>query len=130
MLFAVHDNRYLYARPPLVETICQLRFPTILSIGAKEPAEFQEAIRADFPRYAVRSEYPAPRLTGVGTPNPSLQQQTPVTNYNFISQDGKWKINLTHSFIALSTIKYRQWEEFAQRLDRILAQFIRADRPG
>lgn len=86
-----------------MEAICQLRFPTILSIGAKEPAEFQEAIRAEYPRYAARSEYPMPKLTGVGTPSPSVQPQPPVTNYNFISQDGKWKINLTNNFIALST---------------------------
>lgn len=130
MLFASSDNRYLYARSPLVEVICQLRFPTILSIGAKEPAEFQDAIRVEYPRYAVRQEYPMPKLTGTGTPNPSVQPQPPVTNYNFISQDGKWKINLTRSFIALSTVGYTQWEDFAQRLDFILAQFIRVYQPA
>ena len=52
MLFAPYE-RYQYARAPLVEVICQLRFPTILSIGAKEPAEFQEAIRKDFPQYGA-----------------------------------------------------------------------------
>ena len=130
MLFATNDDRYLYAKSPLVEVICQLRFPTILAIGAKEPAEFQEAIRSDYPRYAVRSEYPVPKLTGVGTPNASLQQQPPVTNYTFISEDGKWKVNLTNSFIALSTVGYRQWEDFAHRLDLLLAQFIRIYQPA
>lgn len=130
MLFAANNNRYLYTRAPLAEVICQLRFPTILSIGAKEPAEFQDAIRGEYPRYAARQEHPAPKLTGVGTPNPSLQQQPPVTNYNFISQDGKWKINLTNNFIALSTVGYTRWEEFAQRLDFILAQFIRIYQPS
>lgn len=130
MLFADNDRRYLYARPPLVEAICQLRFPTILSIGAKEPAEFQEAIRAEYPRYAARSEYPMPKLTGVGTPQPFGAAAAPVTNYNFISQDGKWKINLTNNFIALSTIGYRQWEDFAQRLDVVLAHFIRIYQPA
>ncbi len=130
MLFAATDDRYLYARSPLAEVICQLRFPTILSIGAKEPAEFQEAIRSEYPRYAARQEQPAPKLTGVGTPNPSLQQQPPITNYNFISQDGKWKINLTNGFIALSTVGYTQWEDFAKRLDFVLAQFIRIYQPA
>lgn len=130
MLFAANDTRYLYAKPPLVETICQLRFPTILSIGAKEPAEFQEAVRGEYPRYAARSEYPMPKVTGVGTPSPSVQPQPPVTNYNFISQDGKWKINLTNSFIALSTVSYRRWEDFAQRLDLVLAHFIRLYQPA
>lgn len=130
MLFAETDHRYLYARAPLAEVICQLRFPTILSIGAREPAEFQDAIRADYPRYAARQEHPAPKLTGIGTAAPSLQQQPPVTNYNFISQDGKWKINLTNSFIALSTVGYTRWEDFAQRLDFVLAQFIRIYQPA
>lgn len=130
MLFAANDQRYLYARPPLAEVICQLRFPTILSIGAKEPAEFQEAIRGEYPRYAARPEYPIPKLTGVGTANPAVQPQPPITNYNFLSQDGKWKINLTNGFIALSTVGYRQWEDFAQRLDVILAHFIRIYQPA
>ena len=44
MLFAEYQ-RFRYARPQLMEVICQLRFPTILAIGAQEPAAFQEAIR-------------------------------------------------------------------------------------
>lgn len=130
MLFADNDNRYLYTRSPLAEVICQLRFPTILSIGAKEPADFQEAIRSAYPQFAARQEYPLPKLTGAGTANPSVQQQPPVVNYHFLSQDGKWKINLTNSFIALSTVGYRQWEEFAKQLDFVLAQFIRVYQPA
>ena len=130
MLFSATDNRYLYARSPLVEVICQLRFPTILTIGVKEPAEFQEAIRSEYPRYAARQEHPAPKLIGIGTASPSVQPQPPITNYNFISQDGKWKINLTNNFIAVSTVGYTQWEDFAKRLDFILAQFIRIYRPS
>ena len=55
MLFA-DNTRYSYVNSPLIETICQLRFPTILSIGSTEPAQFQEAIRGDFPKYAARQE--------------------------------------------------------------------------
>ena len=47
-------DRCLYEKNQLVEVICQLRFPTILSISAKEPVEFQEAIRADYPQYAKK----------------------------------------------------------------------------
>ena len=73
MLFAPYE-RYQYARAPLVEVICQLRFPTILSIGSQEPAAFQEAIRREFPRYAVRQEQPAPRVVGAGSPAPKLHR--------------------------------------------------------
>ena len=55
MLFS-DNSRYSYVNSPLIEVICQLRFPTILSIGSTEPAQFQEAVRADFPRYVARQE--------------------------------------------------------------------------
>ena len=111
MLFAPYE-RYQYARAPLVEVICQLRFPTILSIGAKEPAEFQEAIRKDFPQYAARQEQLPPKVVKKGNAT-ALEPQKPITNYNFISEDGRWKLNLTQGFIALSTLSYTRWEDFA-----------------
>lgn len=129
MLFS-HYDRYQYAVNPLVEVICQLRFPAILSIGAKEPAEFQEAVRREFPRYAANQEVPAPTVKGAGTPNPTLEQGPTVINYSFVSADGLWKLNLTKNFIALSTLRYQRWEDFAQRLDRPLAAFIQTYQPA
>ena len=128
MLFAPYE-RYQYARAPLVEVICQLRFPTILSIGAKEPAEFQEAIRKDFPQYAARQEQLPPKVVKKGNAT-ALEPQKPITNYNFISADGKWKLNLTKDFIALSTLSYPGWEEFARMLDKPLAAFIQLYKPA
>ena len=128
MLFS-HYDRYQYARSPLVEVICQLRFPTILSIAANTPADFQDAVRQEFPRFTKVQERPAPKLAMVNGA-PKLEQPEPVTNYTFISEDGLWKLNLTQSFIALSTLRYQRWEDFAQRLDRPLAQFIQIYRPA
>lgn len=123
-------DRYQYMANPLLETICQLRFPAILSIGVQEPAAFQEAIRENYPRYVVRQDQPAPRITNVNTPNPVVEAQKPITNYNFISEDGRWKVNLTQGFIALSTVGYTRWEDFAGRLDKLLAEFIKIYRPA
>lgn len=129
MLFASNE-RYTYARNPLVEVICQLRFPTILTINTREPAEFQEAVRGEFPRYAARSEQPAPKLVNAGTPNAKLETPPAVQNYHFVSADGLWKINLTKDFIALSTLRYSDWESFASKLDKPLAQFIQIYKPA
>lgn len=129
MLFSEYQ-RCAYGRSPLIEVICQLRFPIILSIGANAPAAFQEAVRGAFPGYAVRQEQPAPKVTGLGGPNPKVEPQPAVTNYNFISADGGWKINLTQNFIALSTLRYQGWEDFARRLDEPLARFIEIYRPA
>lgn len=120
MLFSTND-RYSYAVSPLVETICQLRFPAILSINAKQPVDFQEALRDDFPRYSEQEEN-IPAQQG-GKPRT-------ITNYNFVSADARWKINLTETFVALSTIGYTDWETFAAKLDRTLEQFIRIYRPS
>ena len=128
MLFAQYD-RYSYARTPLVEVICQLRFPTILAIGAQPPAAFQEAVRRDFPQYAARQEQLPPKLVRKGN-TASLEAQKPITNYTFLSQDNRWKLNLTQDFIALSTVSYQRWEDFAARLDRPLAQFIQIYQPA
>ncbi|NCB63293.1 MAG: TIGR04255 family protein [Clostridia bacterium] len=129
MLFA-EGARYQYTRSPLIEVICQLRFPTILSIGAKDPADFQEAIRHEFPRYAARQELPPPTVSGAGTASPKVEQPPAITNHNFISADGLWKLNLTKDFIALSTLRYTRWEDFAARLDKPLAQFIQFYEPS
>ena len=44
-----NEERMIYAKRQLVEVICQLRFPEILSIDASEPAAFQERIRREYP---------------------------------------------------------------------------------
>lgn len=122
-------ERVQYARPQLIEVICQLRFPTILSISAKEPAEFQEAIRTEFPRYSRNIEKLPPKV--MGQPGSmKLEEQPPVTNYQFLSEDGRWKVNLTNSFIALATPAYTCWEDFAQKLDEVLAHFINVYHPS
>lgn len=128
MLFSEYE-RFQYARSPLVEVICQLRFPTILAIGAQEPAAFQEAVRRDFPQYAARQEQLPPKVVKKGNAT-ALEPQKPITNYHFISEDGRWKINLTQNFIALSTLSYQRWEDFAIRLDQALAQFIQIYQPA
>lgn len=119
-----------FERNQLAEVICQLRFPTILSINSKEPADFQEAIRAMFPRYSVRTEQLPPKLIGAGTPGAKLEPSAPITNHHFISADGKWKINMTKDFIALSTVSYPGWTKFAGQFDRPLAEFIRIYQPA
>ena len=129
MLFSDHPRTH-YRSTPVREVICQLRFPPILTINTTEPADFQEAIRAEFPQYARRQDAAPPRITGLGGPSPKVEQQPPVTNHNFVSEDGQWRLNLTKDFIALSTLRYPGWEEFARHLDMPLAAFIRLYKPA
>ena len=50
-------RRFIYEKNQLVEVICQLRFPAILSIDSETPAAFQEKVRARYPRYAVMTNF-------------------------------------------------------------------------
>lgn len=69
-------------------------------------------------------------MAGFGGPNPQIKQQKPVTNYHFVAADNLWKINLTRNFIALSTLRYTGWEDFAKEMDKPLAEFIRIYKPA
>lgn len=123
------EERCIYGNNQLGEVICQLRFPEILTIGANVPVDFQEAIRSDYPQYSARQETAAPRITG--TPgNLTLQNQPATVNYQFVSADGCWRVNLTSKFISLACTKYTCWEDFAGRLDKPLAAFIRIYQPA
>ena len=45
--------RTIYGKNQIVNVVCQLRFPTILAISARQPDAFQDAVRQEFPRYRL-----------------------------------------------------------------------------
>ena len=123
------ENRCIYRNNQLGDVICQLRFPEILSIGANLPVAFQEAIRDEYPQYSARKESPAPKITG--TPGNLTLENPPATiNYQFVSADGIWRVNLTSRFISLACSRYTCWEDFAGKLDKPLAAFIKIYKPA
>lgn len=127
-MFSKEERRHL-SNHQLGEVICQLRFPEILMIGEKVPAAFQEMIRDEFPQYSVRKDTPAPKITGA--PGNFTLENTPATvNYQFVSADGVWRVNLTSTFISLACNRYNSWEDFAKKLDKPLAAFIQVYKPA
>ena len=112
-------KKFIYEKQQIVEVICQLRFPPILSIETDIPAAFQDKIRERFPRYEVREE-------NLPSPN-GVQKQK---NHSFISADGSYKLSLTKNFVALSTMRYTSWEDFAAWLDEPLGRFISVYKPA
>jgi uncharacterized protein (TIGR04255 family) len=114
-------KRVLYGKNPLDKVVCQLRFPSILRIDAEIPAEFQERVRKHFPNFSEASEWRVeihPELRGELPPEVLRQalQSSGNKNYEFSSEDGLWKANLTRSFVALTTKRYIRWEEFKEKL--------------
>jgi uncharacterized protein (TIGR04255 family) len=104
----------IYKNNPLIEVVCQLRFPCILMINEKQPADFQERIRDEYLLFQVAVEQQQMIKMDIGG---KLEQQTPlimqseiINNYKFSSSAETWHINLTSTFLALSTSRYDRWE--------------------
>jgi uncharacterized protein (TIGR04255 family) len=130
MLFP-ESPRVIYNKNPLVEVICQLRFPRILRIDTDLPTAFQEEIRAAFPNFTQSAAIDLgklppdlARIVGLEKALGSGQQ-----SYEFSSADGTWKVTLTSQFLALVTTKYRRWEEFKERLGLPLQALARTYGP-
>jgi len=124
-------KRIIYKKNPLAEVICQFRFPTILSIDTELPAKFQTAIRKKYPLFKENAEILLrfPNVSSAAeTPLADKIELPPATlnrkNYEFLSADEKWKINLTREFLALSTTDYPRWEEFRAQLEQAFKPFV------
>lgn len=114
-------QRVIYKKSPLDQVICQMRFPSILKIDTEIPAEFQDRIRKEFPNFSETSELKLEIPQTMRGQGPldllrSAQQTLGNKNYEFISEDNLWKVNLTRTFVALTSNKYERWEEFKNRL--------------
>ncbi|MDR1070039.1 MAG: TIGR04255 family protein, partial [Gracilibacteraceae bacterium] len=117
-------QRAIYAKSQLTEVVCQLRFPRILMINEEQPAAFQERIRDDYPLFQVVVEQQQHITVDIGSkeiqPIPRLIQSETTNNYKFSSVDENWRVNLTSTFLALSTSRYDRWENFQEHLKKPL----------
>lgn len=125
-----HEERCIYEQNQLADVICQLRFPTILAIGAREPVDFQEAIRSVFPNYRLRYDQLPPKVTALPGQPAKVEPQKPIANHSFATADGKYQINLSQGFISLTCHSYTAWEDFARMMDKPLASFIEIYQPA
>ena len=113
----IENKRVKYIKSSLAEVIYQLRYPTILNISASDPVAFQERVRAEFPYYRKIVNNNEIEINGV------KQSLGSEINYEFISQDKGTKINLTSSFLAISSRKYDRWEFFRDLVEKIRLYF-------
>lgn len=126
MVFPTSD-RVLYGANPLEQVICQLRFPPILRIDSDNVAEFQEAVRQEYPLYSEEGipELPLPpelaKAMGLHGPSPAKR---------FSSADEHWTIALARDFVALTTEDYERWEGFRERLRRAIDALEQVYRPA
>ena len=89
--------RVMYASNPLIEVICQVRFPPVLKIEAQLPDAFQERIRSIFPVYNENTslfaglELPAELLQLVRSTVPAGFHKGPTA---FATEEGTWTVTL------------------------------------
>jgi uncharacterized protein (TIGR04255 family) len=126
--------RVIYKNNPLDRVICQLKFPPILKIEKEIPAEFQEQIRGEFPGFREKEEavLAIPQELQSELPGELLRQAMPTRNknYEFSSEDGIWTVNLTRTFVALTTKKYGHRDEFQRRLSSPLEALLNIYKPA
>lgn len=129
-------ERVVYSRNLLDRVICQLRFPPILTIDTKLPADFQESIRKRFPGFRAKDEtaFAIPQSMQKDIPTAFLQNIVPsgdaAKNYEFISEAEDWTVNLTRTFVALTTKQYKNWEDFKEMLNAPLAALTKYYEPS
>ncbi len=112
--------REIYEENPLEEVICQFRFPAVLKISATAPADFQEAIRDDYPWYEEQAGGAGlPReiidLLPSGIPVPGLPRQP---EYQFFTEDRGRSITLGQEFIAVAENNYQDWASFRKEIEQ------------
>lgn len=123
--------RVIYKQNPLVEVICQLKFPPLLRIESEPPSAFQERIRKDYPLLQESSAdqplLPPAIAKAIGQAVPGFFQGR---TYTFLSEDERWKVALTREFLALSTAHYSRWEEFRSKLRVALDALVSTYEPS
>lgn len=100
-------------RAPLVEVICQVRFPPVLRIANEHPVAFQERIRGQFPQLEVEHGVLV-RSAPLETEPPSAEPKSHI--FRFESPDRHAVISLALNFYALSTTSYTHWADFLDLL--------------
>jgi uncharacterized protein (TIGR04255 family) len=121
LMYFPESDRVIYARNPLMQVACQLRFPPILKIAQQEPFDFQDQIRAWYPLFES-GKMPFP---------PEISQMAQQLNLPFLgevchtfkSEDQKWQLSITKDFILLSTSAYERYEQFQGRFREVVEIF-------
>lgn len=105
-------DRVVYAKNPLHEVVCQLRYPTLLRITNEIPAAFQERIRASFPEYSEEVN----ALVPAGLPPQVVQLlsgSTMAKRHRFSTRDGATSVLMDGQNLTFTTSKYLSWDDFS-----------------
>ncbi len=123
-------ERTVYNKNPLIEVICQLRFPPILRIDNEIPTLFQDTIRSKYPAYHLQTAVVQEAEIGSKELNNPWIRQTTTKEHKFSSEDNNWHVVIARTFIAFSTQEYVRWEDFIERLGFVFDVFNEIYQPS
>lgn len=125
-------DRVVYARSPLVNVICQVRFPADLRMETEPPVAFQQRVRSEFPILAQKtrsfiSALPAEITRAFESVLPRVSEGTIWT---FSTEDGTKSLELTKEHLTIASRAYRHWEDFYGSFQEPLKALAEIYRPA
>lgn len=121
-------ERIVFQRPPLVVALCQVRFPPVL--GVTEPSYVHPFQRALKPEYPILTPTTKVELQVELAPEPSVERRTLSPEWRFTDRKQTWTVVLTSGFMALETRQYTHFDEFIQRMQRVLTALVEHIQPA
>jgi len=123
-------ERVVFGNPPLILTVCQLKFASILSVTIPAyVAPFQQAIREEYPILSrtlqVRAELGAGSESGAAGGSLSQSQA-----WTFVDRSGLWTVTLAEDALAIEARRYLHFENFLGRLRRLLDALVQHIQPS
>lgn len=122
-------KRQIYESPPLALALCQVRFATKFGLNDSGVASFQEALGTEYPIPERQQEVASIQIGQPAGPT-DFQQATPSILWKFTDQTGDWTVTLTQDFVTLETRAYADFDDFLQRLQKVLQTLIATVKPG
>ena len=119
-----------YSNSPLAQVVAQIRFPNLLEISNIEPVLFQQKIRKDYPLYSKAFE--KQRQFAIDNQNKSISKllDMDIVNHQFSNTEGNWYVNLTNTFLSISTSKYESYADFLDKFMLVVNEFYQIYQPS
>lgn len=120
-------DRKVFANNPLVEVVCEVRFPTILRIESEIPSDFQERVRRRFPKFSRQTSPSMPELP-VEVAD-ALSGVIPKPELTFSDPDGQHGITLTSERLSVASQAYVSWDLFKSDVDLAIDSLVSVYEP-
>lgn len=113
---------------PLIRVLGQVMFPRIVKVGEEAYiADFQEAIRHDYPNFSAEP------LSGLEiNMTAGMPQARPIstTIWRFLDAENNWRVSLAPDALTLEAITYSSRADFLARMEAVLMSLAATIRPA